>query len=334
MSRPVAPPPSTQEKGAALISALLLVALMTTVALAIATDMRFSMRRAANLDIRDQSYWYALGARDFAESMVERAMGSPEEALTPSAAWLSGPQIFPIEDGQLAGTIRDGNNCFNVNSLVVAGGNGLLVEDPQQRRRFERLMDAAGIPLNVAALIAGQAVDWIDSDARPVVSGGEDEIYAEGERGYRTANTLMVERQELLSLAAMTPALYERIAPLVCTRPVAEPLPLNINTLRFDQAPLMMAAFDGRLSRTDVEGLLIQRPQDGYGEIAEFWALPAIQALEPDAAMQSVLATTTNYFEIEIDVFYAGMRFELFELIEWRGGGDVRRVSQRYGSFS
>ncbi len=323
-----------KESGAALISALLLVALMTTIALAIATDMRFAMRRSANLDVRDQAYWYALGAREFSEVLLARALEEPDDAFKPDAPWLEGPQIFPIENGQLVGQIRDGNNCFNINSLVVRGDNQLLSEDPNQRRRFENLMLALGIPLQDATLVSGQLIDWLDTDGRPVLGGAEDEAYMRAERGYRTGNTLMVEREELLSLAAVTPDIYRVLEPLVCARPVAEGLPLNINTLTLDQAPLLMAYFDGRLSRTDAEGVLIQRPQSGYADMTEFWSDPIMLAVEPDRSVQSVFGLTSNYFEIEINVLYAGMRFELFEIVEWRGGEVLSRVSQRYGSFS
>ncbi len=323
------------ERGASLISALLLVALMTSIALALATDMRFAMRRSANLDVRDQAYWYALGARDFAEAIIDRAMEDPASNLRPDARWLSGPQIFPIRDGQLSGTVRDGNNCFNLNSLVVSDAGGMLVEDGLQRQRFERLMIALGLPSQQASLVAAQAVDWIDSDIRSVIGGAEDDTYlAEGARGYRTGNTLMAEREELLGLSAMTPAIYAALAPIVCVRPTNDALPVNLNTLRLDQAPLLEAIFDGALSRTDVDGVLLTRPQGGYETPGEFWANPIIAAVEPDAGVQSMIGLTTNYFEIEIDVLYAGMRFELFEIVERREGGSIRRVSQRYGSFS
>lgn len=323
-----------QERGAALISALLLVALMTTVAMALATDLRFSMRRSANLEIRDQAYWYALGARDFAELSIERALASPEQALRPDAAWLNGPQIFPIDQGQLAGTVMDGNNCFNINSLVTRGDDGVLREMPLHRRRFEILMNAAGLPPQEAGRISAQALDWIDSDVRQTISGGEDELYSDLSRAYRTGNTLMAEPAELLALEGMTPDIYRLLEPLVCTRPMTDPLSLNINTLRVDQLPLLVAALDGAVTQVEADGLLLRRPPAGFEQASEFWEQGVFESLELTDEIRSSVGITTNYFEIEIDVLYAGMRFELVETVEWRGGGSVRRLTQRYGSFS
>ncbi|WP_300528777.1 type II secretion system minor pseudopilin GspK [Maricaulis sp.] len=324
----------SRERGAALISALLLVALMTTVAMALATDLRFSMRRTANLEIRDQAYWYALGARDFAEISIERAMSAPDQALRPDAEWLNGPQIFPIDQGQLAGTVTDGNNCFNLNSLVVRGEDGVLREVAAHRHRYEILMRAAGLPAQEVGRISAQTLDWIDSDVRQTISGGEDELYSDLSRAYRTGNTLLAEPQELLALEAMTPDLFRVLEPLVCTRPMTDPLSVNINTLRADQLPLLIAALDGNITQVEADGLLLRRPPAGFEQASEFWELNLLENLELTDEMRGSVGITTNYFEIEIDVLYAGMRFELNETVEWRGGGSLRRLTQRYGSFS
>ena len=60
-------PDWNRETGASLVSALLLVAVMASLAMALAGDLRCSMRRSANMDVRDQAYWYALGAREFSQ---------------------------------------------------------------------------------------------------------------------------------------------------------------------------------------------------------------------------------------------------------------------------
>lgn len=328
MSRPVLD--SHRERGASLVSALLLVAVMASLAMALAGDLRFAMRRSANMDVRDQAYWYAIGAREFTEGLIARAMDDPRRALRPDAEWLNGPRTFPIEQGALTGRVRDGNNCFNLNSLAPAGASGERQADTARIQRFEQLMRAVEIPAARAVRIAAQAADWIDSDMRPVASGGEDELYP----GYRTANAPMAERAELLALEAMTPDIYERLRPLVCVRPTGEALALNINTLTAAQWPLLAVAFDGGLSRSAVEGLLLNRPASGFETEEAFWALDAVRELDPDATVRERVGIETRYFEIEIHVAHAGQRFALNGLVQSLGGGQVRRLSQNYGSVS
>lgn len=320
------------ECGASLVSALLLVAVMSSLAMALVTDLRFSMRRSANLEVRDQAYWYAMGAREFAEISIERAMQAPDDMLRPDADWLSGQRVFPINDGQLVGRVRDASNCFNLNSLVSIEANGLLVGDPLQQRRFDALLQAIGLPVQQSATITAELVDWLDSDQRPVISGAEDDSYARAGRHYRTGNTLLAEREELLALASMTPRLYSEIAPFVCAHPVVDNVPLNINTMQFDQAPLLVAMFEGELSRTTADALLIERPQTGFDAMQVFWELDAFETMEIESHRRQAVGRTSEYFQIEVDVLYAGARFRLSEMVEWRGG--IRRLTQRYGSFS
>lgn len=320
------------ERGASLVSALLLVAVMSSLAMALVTDLRFSMRRSANLEVRDQAYWYAMGAREFAEISIERAMQAPDDMLRPDADWLSGQRVFPINDGQLVGRVRDASNCFNLNSLVSIEANGLLVGDPLQQRRFDALLQAIGLPVQQSATITAELVDWLDSDQRPVISGAEDDSYARAGRHYRTGNTLLAEREELLALASMTPRLYSEIAPFVCAHPVVDNVPLNINTMQFDQAPLLVAMFEGELSRTTADALLIERPQTGFDAMQGFWEQDVFETMEIESHHRQAIGRTSEYFQIEVDVLYAGARFRLSEMVEWRGG--IRRLTQRYGSFS
>jgi general secretion pathway protein K len=330
---------SHRESGASLVSALLLVAVMASMAMMLAGDLRVSLRRSANMEVRDQAYWYALGARDYAGGLIAAAMRDPGTALRPDAAWLQQAREFPIERGRLSGRISDGNNCFNLNALVVDDGAGGLSSDPDQRARFERLLRALGLPGAEAGRIAAEATDWIDSDTRPLSGGAEDAVYMARPIPYRTGNTLMAEREELLALASMTPALYRRIEPFICTRPVAAPIPLNINTLTTEDWPLLVALFDGALGRVAAEGILLARPSSGFPDAEAFWALDSVRALELEAdseagnapALASSIGVETRYFELAVDVLHDGQSYRLEALYEWTGAETPARLSQRYG---
>lgn len=322
------------ERGSSLASALLLVAVMSLVALSLVGELRVAMRRSANMEFRDQAHWYALGARDYTEGLIERAMSDPETTFRPDAEWLAGPRVFPIENGQLAGRIIDGNNCFNLNGLVTMDTSGDTIADPAQQRRLEILLTELGLASSLSAMIAAQATDWIDSDNRPIASGAEDPAYARGDRPYRTGNTLMAEREEILALQAMTPAAYRQLADFVCVRPVAEPLRLNINTMTPAQLPLLIAVFDGALTRASAEAVLQQRPASGFASLDAFWAVNEIAALQLDQSQRNVVTLASTFFEIEIDVLYAGMRYQLRETVEHRTSGRPVRLTQRYGMFS
>ena len=320
-----------KQAGAALITAILLVALMSSLALAITTGMRFSLRRAANMDVRDQAHWYVLGARDYAEALLLRALDEPSQAFRPDAGWLNTPRVFAIEGGRITGEIRDAHNCFNPNALVTADAQGALAIDRDRQRQFERLLTATGIAAGQAIQIAAATADWIDTDLRPVTSGAEDEVYLRDGRGYRTGNTYLSEVGELRAVDGVMSDAFSRAAPMICTFPGAQALALDINTLRLDQAPLLIAALDGGLTRAEAETVLLQRPTAGYADIAAFWATDSMRALELDAAERPEITVTSRYFEIEITVEYAGIRYGLREQVEVSGGRQITRLTQRHG---
>ncbi|WP_417484359.1 type II secretion system minor pseudopilin GspK [Maricaulis salignorans] len=322
-----------KQAGAALITAILLVALMSSLALAMTSGMRFSLRQAANMEVRDQAHWYVLGARDYAEALLLRALDDPSQAFRPDAGWLNTPRVFPIEGGQITGEIRDAHNCFNPNALVTADAQARLAINADQQRQFERLLRETGIPAGQAVQIAAATADWLDSDLRPVTSGAEDDIYLRDGRAYRTGNTYLSEAGELRAVAGVTTDAYSRVAPLICAFPGAVPLALDINTLRLDQAPLLMAALNGALTRAEAETVLLQRPAAGYADIEAFWATDIMRALELDAAERPELGVSSRYFEIDITVQYAGIRYALREQIEVSGGRQITRVTQRHGMF-
>lgn len=321
-------------QGAALISALLLVALMSVVTLSLMTEIRFGLQRSANRDVRDQAHWYAVGGRDYAELLLLRAMDSPERVFRPDAAWLDGPQYFQIDEGQLAARIRDGSNCFNLNSLVSADGQGRRIGNESERRHFEALMTSLGLPAGLAIEIAAQATDWIDSDTRPMANGAESDEYARAGRSYRTSNALMSERDEVRALEVVTPQIYARLSPLICALPMTDPTRININTLTLDQADLLVGMLGGAITRAEAERILIERPASGFASIEAFWSHERVAALEIDPQDRPDLSLTSRFFEVRIDVRYHLASYVLTQWVDVRGASGLRRLSQRFGPYS
>jgi general secretion pathway protein K len=92
----------------ALLTVLLLVAVMSAVAVAILDDVRFSVRRTANVEFQSQAQWYAAGAENLALGQITRllARGSGRTPLEP--AWNGRPMSYPIDGGSLTATVTDG----------------------------------------------------------------------------------------------------------------------------------------------------------------------------------------------------------------------------------
>ncbi|PWE17111.1 hypothetical protein DDZ18_10455 [Marinicauda salina] len=326
-----------REEGTALITAVLVTALMAVIAVELVDQTRFALFRTANVDRRDAAYWYAMGAREFSESVLLRSGPAEREVMRPVEPWLAGPQTFPIEDGALTGHIRDGNNCLNLNAMAGDGAEGAAGMEPgltseDVRVMFSVLLERLGADPGRIETLKAQIVDWIDEDAWREPGGAEDDAYRAFDPPLRAANQPMVEIEELLVLPAMTPELFERIRPFVCVRPDPRQPPLNLNTLQLEQAVLLTALFQGRLTVGDAEAVLLQRPAEGYDDVEAFFKHPAIVALEPELAMREAVTLRSRWFEIDVTVRLDETEFSLFQTSELTPDGRMLRLSQRFGA--
>lgn len=324
----------SDKRGTALITALMITAVMSTVAVGLSQSLFFAIGRSGHIADRDQAYWYAVGARDFAESALLRSLPPSGEPMRPTDAWAQGARRFEIENGALTGEVRDANNCFNLNALVTQAGRGGYTGDETAAEAFIALMQALNIPAGEAQAIAAQATDWIDTDTRPEARGAEDMQYAQRPVPHRAANTLFTEAGEMLALPAMNPAYFTLLAPLVCAHPVTEQIPLNPNTLRPDQAALLAAALDNRLSLSDAALLISRRPTTGYADLEAVWQEPLLAGLELAPEARPLFTLTSRYFEIHVDVLQGETRYRLRESVELDSTGRLTRHSQRFGVFS
>lgn len=312
-----------REEGTALIAALLIVALMSAVAVELVDATRFALFRSASVQARDEAYWHALGARDYAESALTRSVEAEPELMRPTAPWAQGPRVFPVEGGALRGAVRDANNCINLNALT---------EDPDAPDRFAALLEGLEIDPTRAPAVRAQATDWIDADSRPEPGGAEDETYTRLDPPRRAANQPFVEVEELLGLPDMTRDAFTTLRPFVCALPVTTQPPLNVNTLREDQAVLLDAHFKGALGARQAEDVLYRRPSTGWDAIEQFWADEAIARLDMQADMDGDITLKSRWFMLDVQVELEDGRFQMDSLVSLEPNGRIRRIHQRFGT--
>jgi general secretion pathway protein K len=319
---------SGNREGMALLTVLLLVAVMSVVAVAVLDDVRFSVRRATNAETQAQAQWYASGAEALARRQVARLMAAgPRTPLEP--VWNGRRLDFPIENGSIGATVTDGQACFNLNSLVEGYGEDLM-ERPLGRAQFLALGRAVGAPDSRMRAVADALTDWLDADnvSRPL--GAEDGAYAGLATPYRTGGVMLAEVSELRAVKGVDEDLYRRLRPWVCALPTSRLSPLNVNTLTAEQAPLLMMLTDNALGPQAARAVIARRPRAGWPDTAAFWSQPALSTAEvPDEARDQV-TVQTRYFNLRVDVDYGGGRAVRTALLHARPDGAVQTVIQRW----
>ncbi|WP_375426864.1 type II secretion system minor pseudopilin GspK [uncultured Sphingomonas sp.] len=291
-----------RERGAALLTVLLLVAIVSILATTALERLRLSTRAAGNAAAIEQGRAYANAAETLALVRIGRLLGASPDRVTLAGGWSNRPFGLPVPGGSATARVTDGGGCFNLNGLVTRGPDGVFVVDPIARTQFARLMRLTDIPAQVAEQVASGAADWIDSDDQVQPQGAEDSAYLRGETPYRTAGTLMADPSELRAVAGVTPALYTGLRRWICTFPIAEPATLNVNTLTPEQAPLVAMLFPDTLTVDLARQALLRRPPQGFDSAAQFLnAISANGGVTPDGGGKG-LGVTSRWFALRIDV--------------------------------
>lgn len=198
--------------GAALISALVIVAVMTTLAAALAFDTGLEIRRSEGSRARSNADSWTAGAEALAAQVLIDQLAVPGEPLHGGQRWATPLGPLPVtSEGVLSAQLVDLQGSFNLNSLVDANGRA----DPEALRVLERLLVALGLEREWAPRFA----DWIDADTLPLDGGAEDPVYLGQTPAYRPPNVPITSTSELLGLVGFGAARYAVLAPHVSALP-------------------------------------------------------------------------------------------------------------------
>jgi general secretion pathway protein K len=307
---------SVSERGAALLTVLMLVAVIAVLAGGALEKLRLSTRLAGNAAAIEAARGYARAAETLALGRIDSRLGQAHDRVTLAGGWSGKPFGLPLPCGGTAvATVRDGGNCFNLNGLVTRTAPGVYVGNGAARLQFARLMRLVDVPGQSADGIAAAAVDWIDSDADQQPSGAEDGMYLGQVPSYRTAGTLMADVSELRAVHGVTPDIYARLRPWVCALPIAEPARINVNTLLPEQTPLLAMLLPDPGRGEAVRQALLRRPPEGFDSVDKFWSMPGFATGGGDIAQTAV---TTTWFSLDIGVNLGGAAIEQHGLIDAR----------------
>ena len=305
------------ERGAALLSVLLLVAVMAVLAAASLDRLKLATKLASNGAAIEQARSYASAAELVAKYRIGDLIQRNAGKTTLEGDWAGRPTNFPIDGGIATARLDDGGNCFNLNSLVTQATDGTLMARPQGVLQFQHLIELTGIAGRDAANIAAAAADWIDTDTNPLPGGAEDAAYTNAKPARRTANALMVDPSELRAVAGVTTDLYTQIRPFICTLPVADLSAINVNTLRVDQAPLLSMVLPG-LDVQRARGTIDARPAAGFDNVSQFWALPQLTAVPPASDTGNQIRIRSQWFSIALTIELADAELEEHALFDAR----------------
>ncbi len=287
-------PPIKRQFGVALLTVLLILALMSTLAIYMFDDQYLSLRRATNQRDAEQAFQLAAGAEQWAVRILQRDMLSNETDHLKESWYTLLPEI-PVERGTLTTRVDDLQGRFNLNNLAAG-------QDKTWYPAFKTLLRQ----LQLDESLADAVVDWIDNDVNTLgINGAEDPYYMSLDPSYRAANRFLYNVGELIWVKGFTPKMVAILAPYVSTLP-AKNVKINVNTA----SPVVLRVLSKNgLSEAAAAQIVDGRGDEGYQTIEEVLRNPAL-AGEGDHA-EPLLSVFSQYFVVDSTATYGRFQFHL-----------------------
>ncbi|WP_414445680.1 type II secretion system minor pseudopilin GspK [Burkholderia sp. 22PA0106] len=321
-------PGAHRQRGVAIISALLVVALTAILVSGMLWRQQVQIRRIENQRLLMQAQWVARGALDWTR-MILRSEGD----TSPGVTYLGGIWAVPIaktrlsdflgkigvtdvsgdDDTYLSGDIEDAQARFNLRNLVITPAPGVLQLNASAIGTLKRLLTSLSIDSQLALRIAQQMRAALRNSATrfqmanapgtagvPVPTGGNtnsgqpDPGFEDDDGGtdasHGASPIVPISVASLLDVNGVTPEVVERLRPFVTVLPTVTPV--NLNTARAE----VIAALLPGLSVSSAQTLVARRENVFFRNVGD--AQLALQATGvPNTLLDPTqIDVTSSYF--------------------------------------
>ena len=289
-----------RQRGLALLMAMLIVVMATTIAVNVVYEEKFTVRKTAQVQRMERSALFAAGLEDYAR-LILRDDAEETEIDSLEEDWATEFNGAVIEGGYLAGQLEDEQARFNLNALL---GSEIAVN------RFRRLCDN----LEVDDTFIPALLDWLDEDFDIRYPDGMEENY----ENYRVANREMIDVSELLLVHNVTREIYDKLRPHVTVLPAVSTI--NINTMSEE---IFLSLAPG----LDASDFIAERDNGAFDSVDDF-----VERMQSPIEVEG-LSVDTRYFRALGQVVQGDQPYFLSALIYRDPDGQTRIVSRTLGQF-
>jgi len=307
-------PVKTQQRGVAIITALLIVTIATTISITISTRLQLDIRRTGNLIAQDQAYFYLLAAEEWSQRILRQ---DKEDSKTDdlSEAWAIQLPPLPVDGGSIQGTLTDLHACININSLVKDGA----IND-STKNRLAQLFKNQGLENDVTQAIA----DWLDADLETTnPNGAEDGYYLNLETPYRSANSPLYSVSELRLIRGFEDSeTFQLIKPYVCAIATNnEATSININTASAE----VLQSLSAKMTENLVSDILTHRDETPFNDLKEFTNFSKLGTIIKD---KENLSTSSDYFLLRTQAIIGQANKVMYSIIYRNETGETKIMSR------
>ena len=301
-----------KERGVALITVMLILALATILAVSMSSRQQLDIHRSANVINYEQAFQYILGAESWGKQILKRDF-KDNKTDSYNDDWATVLPPLPIEGGQMSGKIEDLQARFNINNLVLAGKPQKLYIE-----RFQRLLRNLELNEDLSPVI----VDWLDSNEETGFSGAEDNEYLNLTPAYRAANQAMNDVSELLLIKGIDFETYEKLRPFICV--LESDTPINVNTASAE----VLSSIVKDITLEDAKSIVEDRDKESYKKLDDFLQHPL---LKQKKIKNEGLNVSSNYFQLNSTAQIERISVEFTSVLHRQNNGDVTLVKRSRG---
>ena len=320
-----------QQRGAAIISALLVVALSAILVSGMLWRQQVQIRRIENQRLLSQAQWVARGALDWTR-LILRSEGDTSAGITYLGGLWGVPiaktrlsdflgQIGEVRAQQgaatyLSGSIEDAQAKFNLRNLVSSPTPGVMQLNLEQIGAYQRLLVSLGVNSQLAKTTAVQVRNSLKQSATrfqtvtstsgtssttstPTVEGGAtggsftDKPGLEDDDDNGAGAPLqMTSVDSLLDIPGYTPEMVARLRPFVTVLPTVTAV--NMNTA---SAEVIAAVVPG-MSQSAAQGFVASRQTVFFHNVGDVQLALRGAGVQSVAIDPSELDVNSSYFLI------------------------------------
>ena len=301
------------QQGIALITVLLVLAVVTVALVAMSSDRQMDIRRTQNQVRAIQAWSYVHGLETWAEQQLRTDLA--ENGFdADSDNWSQPLPVTSIAQGNIEAGIIEFQGRIHLNNLLVEG----QASDPDVQR-LKRLFVYLDIkPERVDAML-----DWIDSDMEiRYPNGAEDETYGRISPPYRSANSPFSDVSELLQVQGFSQEDYEKLLPYVYVANAYEPL--NVNTA----SPEVLRCLADGIKKNRAESIHMAHGKP-FENVEDFLKDEAMVGISVD---KKSLAVTSKHFLLSGKINMGSNAWMFQSQLRRDGDGVVTVIKRKRGN--
>ncbi len=210
-----------KQKGIALITVLLIVAIVTIISAQMAFQQKLTLVRSSNRFANLAINEYLYGAEQLVATVLQADAKMKDKTDSPKDPWAqSEMMVYPLPNGEFSGKIIAEDGKININDLLIQNKINNTVSE-----RLNRLFEL----LKLDKPLINAIIDWLDKDQNATYPGGaEDDYYLALDNPYRCHNGKFFSIDELLLVKGFTAKIVAKLRPHITALPENSKLNINV----------------------------------------------------------------------------------------------------------